>query len=37
MFYPGWARCSRMYSMILCSPSPGVFESETITWTPGQS
>lgn len=25
-------RCSRMYAMILCSPSPGLLASDRMTW-----
>lgn len=28
-------RCSRMYAMILCSPSPGLLASERMTWRAG--
>ena len=30
-FQPGRPRCSRTYDMILCSPSPGTFASESMT------
>lgn len=33
-FQSGRPRCSRIYAMILCSPSPGTLASDSITCTP---